>query len=252
MKNFVLVSWSCAALVAAALVTPADALLLCAKVDKNTGLAKDGSPVKLRSVCKVKGDGTPVEVAVGSTEELAALPPAGTIIASARPWTEAPPEGWLKCDGSALDADDYPELWQAIGTTHGNATSVATGGLGCTPGADCDFNLPDYRGRFLRGANEGASGGLSRDVEANVRSEMNPGGAIGDAVGSLQLGATRLPNNPFRISIREGLNDPGDGSVACMDRSNVCQNLPANVYTVFGGDSQTRPVNAAVTYYIKY
>jgi len=49
----------------------ARALLLCAKVDKNTQELKDGSSVKLRSQCKTKADLTPIEVAIGSTEDLA-------------------------------------------------------------------------------------------------------------------------------------------------------------------------------------
>lgn len=48
------------------------ALELCAILDKKTGELKEGSPIKLRSVCKTKKNGTPVEVSIETTEGLAA------------------------------------------------------------------------------------------------------------------------------------------------------------------------------------
>ena len=53
---------------------PAHALLLCAKLDKKTGELKDGTQIKLRVACKTKKDGTPVEVEIGSTDQLKAIP----------------------------------------------------------------------------------------------------------------------------------------------------------------------------------
>lgn len=50
-------------------MTPAHALLLCAKIDK-AGELKDGAVVKLREACKTKKDGTPVELAIGTTKDL--------------------------------------------------------------------------------------------------------------------------------------------------------------------------------------
>lgn len=53
------------------LTAPAHALLLCAKIDKSSGDLKDGAVVKLREVCKTKKDGKPIEVPIGSTDDLA-------------------------------------------------------------------------------------------------------------------------------------------------------------------------------------
>lgn len=52
---------------------PAHALLLCAKVTPGTAELKEGSVVKPRVECKTKKDGTPTEVAIKSTEELAEI-----------------------------------------------------------------------------------------------------------------------------------------------------------------------------------
>jgi microcystin-dependent protein len=56
------------------------------------------------------------------------------------------PEGWRVCDGSALDVDDYSELFALIGTTYGGDGVSA-------------FHLPDLRGKLPVG--QGAGPGLS-------------------------------------------------------------------------------------------
>ena len=45
--------------------------------------------------------------------------------------------GWLPCDGAKLKIQDYPDLFSAIGSSHGRI--------------DESFFLPDLRGRFVRG-----------------------------------------------------------------------------------------------------
>lgn len=55
----------------------------------------------------------------------------------------AAPNGWLKADGSAVSRTDYATLFNAIGTTFG-------AGDGST-----NFNLPDLRGEFVRGFDDG-------------------------------------------------------------------------------------------------
>lgn len=49
------------------------------------------------------------------------------------------PSGFLPCDGSAVSRSTYSSLFAAIGTIHGQGDGVTT------------FNLPDSRGKFLRG-----------------------------------------------------------------------------------------------------
>jgi len=49
------------------------------------------------------------------------------------------PNGWLLCNGSNYNTTDYPNLYDAIGTTYG-----ASGGAGT-------FNVPDTRGRTIIG-----------------------------------------------------------------------------------------------------
>lgn len=53
------------------------------------------------------------------------------------------PAGWLKCDGSAVSRTTYAALFAAIGTTFGAGNGSTT------------FNLPDARGEFIRGWDDG-------------------------------------------------------------------------------------------------
>ncbi len=66
--------------------------------------------------------------------------PAGTIVYFA---ATMPPAGYLKADGSAVGRETYPELFAAIGTTFGSGDGKTT------------FNLPDLRGEFVRGFDDG-------------------------------------------------------------------------------------------------
>jgi microcystin-dependent protein len=49
------------------------------------------------------------------------------------------PYGYLICDGRAVSRTEYASLFMMIGTSHGIGDGSTT------------FNLPDYRGNFLRG-----------------------------------------------------------------------------------------------------
>ena len=64
------------------------------------------------------------------------------------------PENCLMCDGSELSRDIYSELFAVIGTTYGEGDGSTT------------FNIPDYRGAFLRciGGNADELGVLQEDA----------------------------------------------------------------------------------------
>ena len=49
------------------------------------------------------------------------------------------PEGWLLCDGKEYSREEYKELFDVIGTTWGSGDDTTT------------FNVPDFRGVFMRG-----------------------------------------------------------------------------------------------------
>ena len=56
--------------------------------------------------------------------------------------TDTAPAGWLECNVATLLRGDYPELFANIGTTWGSSNAN-------------NFNIPDFRGEFLRGWDNG-------------------------------------------------------------------------------------------------
>ena len=95
-------------------------------------------------------------------------PYAGLVEGTARGKLEQ--QGWLVCDGATVSRSMYEELFDTIGGSFGVGDNVNT------------FNLPDLRGRFVRGVDNGTN----QDKEANERIESGDRGNIGDNVGSLQ------------------------------------------------------------------
>jgi len=63
------------------------------------------------------------------------------------------PDEYLECDGSEYSRSSYPDLYSVIGLTFGGSASRET------------FRVPDLRGLFIRGMNNGR--GL--DLDASVR-----------------------------------------------------------------------------------
>ena len=75
--------------------------------------------------------------------------PAGAIEYFAR---MSEPEGWLKADGSAVSRTQYAKLFAAVGTMFGAGDGSTT------------FNLPDLRGEFIRGFDDGRGVDSNRTV----------------------------------------------------------------------------------------
>jgi hypothetical protein len=77
--------------------------------------------------------------------------------------------GWFFCNGASLDRKEYKELFDVIGVAFSAPTSDT-------------FNLPDLRGRFVRGVDHGTG----RDPDARLRKAGNKGVNKVDEVGSVQ------------------------------------------------------------------
>lgn len=59
---------------------------------------------------------------------------------------DSDPAGWIFANGDAISRTDYADLFAAIGTLYGAGDGSTT------------FNLPDYRGYFLRGRGTNSDG----------------------------------------------------------------------------------------------
>jgi hypothetical protein len=100
--------------------------------------------------------------------------PVGEIITTS---SSTCPSGSLSADGAPISRSNYANLFQAMGIAYGPGDGSTT------------FNVPDYRGRFLRSADE-----------SGIR---NPSGAL--AVGTAQNQATA--KNSLSLS------DPGHNHI---------------------------------------
>jgi hypothetical protein len=155
----------------------------------------------------------------------AALPP-GTVQMFA---TSAAPSGWLKANGAALDRTTYAALFAAIGTTFGAGDGSST------------FNLPDARGEFFRGWDDG------RGVDS------------GRALGSEQSFATmRLDEFQVRrgsgsaFSVSRTLSESGAFTAwADLQYENGTGAVRSGIRMRLTGD-ETRPRNLAFLACIKF
>ncbi|QTM02061.1 phage tail protein [Mannheimia sp. ZY171111] len=98
--------------------------------------------------------------------------------------TDTAPNGWLKANGAAVSRTTYAELFAKIGTTFGAGNGYST------------FNLPDLRGEFLRGLDDG------RNVDAGRRLGSTQGDAIRNITGEVWAGIEETQGNgvgAFRI-----------------------------------------------------
>ena len=176
--------------------------------------------------------------------------PAGMIL----PYAGGPiPNGWLACDGSAVSSAEYPYLFAAIGETWGN------GGDGSGPA----FSLPDFRGRFLRGVDEGTG----RDPQAASRVASGAGGNTGDTVGTVQNDAfqghrhnrsnhTTATQNIHPNGSVEWISASNNGNAGLRDEYNLTTISVLDPTTGVHGtpklSTETRPVNVSVRFLIKF
>ncbi len=158
------------------------------------------------------------------------LVPVGTIMAFGGNTRDASVEGalrsqgWLVCDGHPVSTKDYAALFAAIGAGFGASNAE-------------QFNLPDFRGRFLRGVDNG----IGRDKEAAKREPpTTKGGNSGDAVGSVQLDTVGQHAHLIDAQHNGGDNGKSDGdpiAVAGWPRHYALKS------TRQAGGSETRPTN---------
>lgn len=195
-------------------------------VKLNTGVV-DGSTLQISAnVMSVKT----VDTGQLSTAVSQMLVPTGAVLPYA---ASSAPSGYLLCDGSAVSRTTYSALYAIIGITHGQGNGTTT------------FNVPDYRGQFLRGV-DGTAG---RDPDKASRTAMNTGGNTGNNVGSVQADAYRSHNH----------GEPG-GFNFLTDDTNIAYTganaLGAGGYklvptTASSGGNETRPTNAYCQFIIK-
>ena len=126
------------------------------------------------------------------------------------------PVGYLKANGAAVSRTTYAALYAAIGTTYGSGDGSST------------FNLPDLRGEFLRGFDDGRGVDSSRTF------------------GTLQA-ADIAPHTHNAILVN---TNAGAGSSGAYALNGGGTSSPAVIANSTG--TETRPRNVALLACIKY
>lgn len=140
------------------------------------------------------------------------LLPVGTVLCYAG---NAPPDGYLECNGASISRLKYRALFHEIGTTYGSNSSTT-------------FKLPDLRGEFVRGWDHGRGVDAGRDL------------------GSFQEDAFKSHNHKHNAYSTSG------GSIGRPKREALTDSNPIQYNTSSEGDTETRPRNIALMYIIKY
>ena len=140
------------------------------------------------------------------------------------------PAGWLLCDGSAINRTLYGKLFSFIATNWGDGDGSTT------------YNVPDLRGYFLRGQ----SSGTGNDPDAGSRYAIS-GGNTGDMVGSYESHAMQQHYHYYGAFAQRAGGGLGVDQGVNFGTTYITD-------TVYGANvsGETRPLNANVTYMIKY
>lgn len=170
------------------------------------------------------GAATKQYVDAADTTSNASYLPAGAIQAFAM---STAPSGWLECNGSAVSRATYSALFAALGTTWGAGDGSTT------------FNLPDFRGYFLRGWDHGAGVDSGRAF-ASAQSDQNL--AHGHAVTD--------PGHFHHYAFNVGGVAAG-GLGGGYNQDNNTDSAVTGISIQSSGGSEARPKNKAILYCIR-
>lgn len=139
------------------------------------------------------------------------------------PWPSAtPPTGWIKCNGAPFSAQEYPELAKAYPTN----------------------KLPDLRGEFIRGWDDG------RDVDSGRALLSEQLDAMQNVTGSLSdntMGSSLSASGVFNIGSSSGVKYAAPSAGSAFSFYSITLDLSRSART----SAETRPRNIAFNYIVR-
>jgi phage-related tail fiber protein len=180
------------------------------------------------------GSGLDADTLRGELPTVLAVP-AGVVLWFA---ADAPPAGFLECDGAAISRNAYDALFAVIGEIFGSGDCEST------------FALPDLRGEFLRGWDNGRGVDAGRVFgTAQGFAMQNIEGAVQTRKVSNDAGMFFGASGPFTVSF-DGTTSASDVSLGSSNRDRVVLNFDAS--KVVDTDVETRSRNVSLLPCIKY
>ncbi|HDD9518122.1 TPA: phage tail protein [Escherichia coli] len=142
------------------------------------------------------------------------------------PWPSAtPPTGWLKCNGAAFSAEEYPELAKAYPTN----------------------KLPDLRGEFIRGWDDG------RGVDVGRAILSSQGDAIRNIIGKFgntQLYPSLYCDGAFGVTV-ENVSQTLGLTLAPSGTGNGTVNFSFDASKIVPVATENRPRNVAFNFIVR-
>ena len=164
--------------------------------------------------------------------------------------SSSPPDGYLKANGASLNTSTYSDLFSVFGYTFG--------------GSGSSFNLPDLRGEFIRGWDDGRGADLNQTYTAdgggsniNVTvssSTRSIGSSQSWSVQNMTGRAVRFNYNLAVISPTPSVFGVwnSSGSERTDGGGNNAYGLSFNSARQVNSSNETRPRNVALLACIKY
>lgn len=196
------------------------------------------------NVVQLDGDGKLPAVDGSALTGIKSIPLGGMFLAS----YNTPDSGFLECNGAAINRTTYADLFAKIGTTFGAGDGSTT------------FNIPDMRGEFVRGWDNGrgvdSGRALGSTQEAATAAHTHAAGTLATAAG----GGSHTHNFHY------GNNTETAGDVApsvALNRgtpestkTGTTSSEGSHTHTITGstgstGGTETRPRNIALMWLIR-
>ena len=154
------------------------------------------------------------------------------------------PSSYLECNGAAVSRTTYAALFAVIGTSYGAGNGSST------------FNLPDLRGEFIRGFDNGKGTDSGRSIASSQSSNnLSHGHSVSATVNdSGHNHATSLANKRvFLVGGSQSVPFGGSGGYPGQDfsMSNANTGVTVSITQSDAGGSEARPRNIAMMYIIK-
>ncbi len=161
------------------------------------------------------------------------LVPIGDIKASVRTANHGK---WLLCNGQAVSRTTYADLFALIGTNFGAGDGSTT------------FNVPDYRGKFLRGLGGNSAADLYTTQAEGLPQHTHfiaNGDSTGGSTDITLTSSNYLQGKYLANGVLESYALNGTATTASIGKTSAASDA------IYGVSSHVTPINQAVNWFIK-